>query len=56
MLEFKNLTRLSIYDNYITKLENLDNCVSLQRLYIERNMIRRLEGLQNCRQLEELTL
>ena len=56
MLCFKKLTRLYIYDNYITKIENLESCVNLQRLYLERNMIQRLEGLQNCCQLEELTL
>ena len=56
MLNFSKLTRLYIYDNCITKMENLENLVSLQKLYLERNMIRRLEGLQNCTRLEELTL
>ena len=56
MLCFKKLTRLYIYDNRITKIENLENLVNLQHLYIERNMISRLEGLQNCVKLEELTL
>ena len=56
MLNFKRLTRLYIYDNQITKIENLEQCVLLQRLYIERNMIRKLEGLQNCTRLEELTM
>ena len=45
MLEFRKLTRLYLYDNYITKMENLDNLVNLQRLYLDRNMIRKLEGL-----------
>ena len=56
MLNFKKLTRLYIYDNCITKMENFENLVNLQRLYLDRNMIRRLEGLQNCPRLEELTL
>ena len=56
MLNFKKITRLYIYDNCITKIENLETLVNLQKLYLDRNMIRRLEGLQNCTQLEELTL
>lgn len=56
MLNFKKLTRLYMYDNCITKMENLESLVNLQKLYLEKNMIRRLEGLQNCQRLEELTL
>ena len=44
-LSFTKLTRLYIYDNCITKIENMENLVSLQKLYLDRNMIRRLEGL-----------
>ena len=56
MLNFRKLTRLYMYDNYITKMENLDSLVNLQKLYLEKNMISRLEGLQNCTKLEELML
>ena len=56
MLNFRKLTRLYMYDNYITKMENLDSLVNLQKLYLEKNMINRLEGLQNCTKLEELML
>jgi Leucine-rich repeat (LRR) protein len=45
MLNFKKLTRLYMYDNCITKIENFENLVNLQKLYLEKNMIRRLEGL-----------
>ena len=34
-----------MYDNCITKMENLESLVNLQKLYLEKNMIRRLEGL-----------
>jgi len=38
-VNFRKLTRLYIYDNCITKMENLESLVNLQRLYLERNMI-----------------
>ena len=56
MLKFTKLTRLSLHNNMITKIENLDSLVNLQKLYLDHNRIRCLEGLRNCTQIEEIDL
>lgn len=56
MLKFTKLTRLSLHNNRIAKIENLDALVNLQKLYLDQNRIRCLEGLQHCTRLEELEL
>ena len=56
MLKFTKLTRLSLHNNLITKIENLDSLVNLQKLYLDHNRIRCLEGLRNCPKLEEIDM
>ena len=52
----KQLRQITLFNNYIAKIDFLDECVNLQKLYLEGNRITRLEGLNNCTALMELYL
>ena len=41
------LRELELYDNQISKLENLESLVNLEILDVSHNRIRKIEGLEN---------
>lgn len=54
--ELKNLTELWLNENFITKLEGLENLTQLKSLYLCFNQISKIEGLNNLKNLEVLWL
>ena len=50
------LTELELYDNQISKLENLESLVNLEILDVSHNRIRKIEGLENLTKLRKLYL
>ena len=56
ILEFTNLEVLNLEENYIEKIENLDNLKNLKVLKLKGNFIQKLENLDSLTELEELDL
>ena len=52
----RSLQSLTLCDQNITKIENLECLPNLRELYVHRNCIRRIEGLDHLRKLERLWL
>lgn len=50
----KNLTVIYLYDNNISKIENLEFAPNLTHLYLHNNQIKRLENLNNLTKLTKL--
>ena len=50
------LRELELYDNQISKLENLDSLVNLEILDVSHNRLRKIEGLENLTKLKKLYL
>ncbi|CAB1335268.1 unnamed protein product [Coregonus sp. 'balchen'] len=50
------LQKLYIYDNQISKIENLESLVNLQVLWLNNNFITHIEGLNTLQKLRELNL
>ena len=50
------LRELELYDNQITKLENLESLVNLEILDVSHNRLRKIEGLENLTKLKKLYL
>ena len=50
------LRELELYDNQISKLENLESLVNLEILDVSHNRIRKIEGLENLTKLKKLYL
>jgi protein phosphatase 1 regulatory subunit 42 len=51
-----SLTRLYLYDNSITQISGLEECIHLQELFLQRNRINRVEGLASLGSLRILHL
>jgi hypothetical protein len=51
-----NLETLSLGENYISEIKNINNCVRLKSLQLYSNKISKIEFLQDCLLLEELNL
>ena len=41
----KNVTQINLFNNFISEMEGLDECVNLRKLYMEHNRISKLQGL-----------
>ena len=54
--EFKNLRRLSLIDNFIEKIQGLENWRVLEELSLEKNRIWKIEGLNHLQYLKKLDL
>jgi Leucine-rich repeat (LRR) protein len=52
--ELISLERLVLFNNRLTKLENLDKLVNLTRLDIYNNRISQIEGINNLKKLKWL--
>mmetsp|Transcript_34109 Transcript_34109/g.96662 ORF Transcript_34109/g.96662 Transcript_34109/m.96662 type:complete len:1474 (-) Transcript_34109:585-5006(-) len=53
---FPNLQTLTLTQQGISKIENLQGCPNLQNLWIVENSIEVIEGLDGCRRLRQLYL
>lgn len=51
-----HVTVLYLFNNEITKIENLDNLKNLTCLYLQRNKIKKIENLQTLKKLRKLYL
>ena len=54
--EFRNLRKLDLSGNEITRIENLSEVPSLQLLDLSHNLVERIEGLSRLSHLLELNL
>jgi Leucine-rich repeat (LRR) protein len=54
--KLKNLEILSLGENSIKEIKNLNSCVRIKKLYLYSNQISKIEFLQDCVLLEELDL
>ncbi len=50
------LTVIYLYDNMLTKIENLNFAENLTHLYLQNNRIHKLENLDCCLKLQKLYL
>ena len=50
----RNLSVLYLYDNCISKIENLGFAVHLTHLYLQNNKITKIEGLEHLKRLSKL--
>ena len=55
-LKLINLHDISMQENNVIKIENLDNCRHLEKLWLCSNKISQMENLHNCLNLSELNL
>lgn len=51
-----HLTVLYLHNNYIEKLQNLNNLSNLRALYLQRNKIKKIENLEGLVKLQRLYL
>ena len=56
MNKLEKLTELWLNENFITKLEGLENLTQLKSLFVCYNQISKIEGLENLKNLETLWL
>lgn len=50
------LTVIYLYDNFLTRLENLNFAENVTHLYLQNNRIQKLENFDCCRKLQKLYL
>jgi Leucine-rich repeat (LRR) protein len=53
---FKNINNLLVSENYINKIEGIDNLVNLRELNLSKNYINKIEGIDNLVNLRQLNL
>ncbi|CAF0737399.1 unnamed protein product [Didymodactylos carnosus] len=52
----RHLTVISLYDNALSKIENLNFAENLTHLYLQNNRLQKLENLDSCLKLQKLYL